>query len=233
MSIIVTGLSKRYKNQLAVDAISFELQEGEIVGFLGPNGAGKSSTLKMMIGLISKDAGKIVINGLEIPKDELAIKAQIGFLAEHNPMYKDMYVREFLQFIGEARNIPNLKNRIEEVIDLTGLRAECSKKIQQLSKGYQQRVGIAQAILHNPPILILDEPTSGLDPNQMVEIRNLIKKISPNKIILFSSHILSEVEAICDRIFLINKGKLVADEKTVTISAKKGGLTKFFEEKTK
>lgn len=233
MSIIVSGLSKRYKYQLAVDAISFELHEGEIVGFLGPNGAGKSSTLKMMIGLIGKDAGSIQINGLEIPKDELAIKSQIGFLAEHNPMYKDMYVREFLHFIGSARSTPNLTNRIEEVLDLTGLREESNKKIHQLSKGYQQRVGIAQAILHNPPILILDEPTSGLDPNQMVEIRNLIKKISPNKIILFSSHILSEVEAISDRILLINKGKLVADEKTATIAARKGGLSRFFEEKTK
>ena len=233
MSIIVSGLSKTYQNQKAVDEISFELHEGEIVGFLGPNGAGKSSTLKMMIGLIGKDAGSITINGLESPKDALKIKSQIGFLAEHNPMYKDMYVREFLEFVGTIHQITNLKIRITEVIELTGLASECHKKITQLSKGYQQRVGIAQAILHNPPILILDEPTSGLDPNQMLEIRNLIKKISSNKIILFSSHILTEVEAICDRILLINKGKLVADEKTKAISTRPGGLSKFFEEKTK
>lgn len=233
MSIIVSGLSKSYQTQKAVDNISFELHEGEIVGFLGPNGAGKSSTLKMMIGLIPKDEGTIQINALEIPKDLLKIKSQVGFLAEHNPMYKDMYIKEFLTFVGNIHKIPNGKKRIEEVIELTGLSAESQKKINQLSKGYQQRVGIAQAILHNPPILILDEPTSGLDPNQMLEIRELIKKISTNKIILFSSHILSEVEAICDRILLIHKGRLVADEIMETITKKPGGLNKFFEEKTK
>jgi ABC-2 type transport system ATP-binding protein len=233
MSIIVSGLSKTYQHQKAVDQVSFELQEGEIVGFLGPNGAGKSSTLKMIIGLIEKDAGSIQINGLEMPKDSLKIKSQIGFLAEHNPMYKEMYVREFLEFVGTIHQLKSLKNRVEEVIELTGLTLESNKKINQLSKGYQQRVGIAQAIIHNPPILILDEPTSGLDPNQMIEIRNLIKKISPQKIILFSSHILQEVEVICDRILLINRGKLVADEKTATILSKPGGLNKFFEEKTK
>jgi len=233
MSIIVSGLSKSYQEQKAVDQISFKLEEGEIVGFLGPNGAGKSSTLKMLIGLIEKDAGTIKINGLEIPKDALAIKSQVGFLAEHNPMYKDMYVREFLAFVGKIHQLEAVNQRIEEVIHLTGLSLESHKKISQLSKGYQQRVGIAQAILHNPPILILDEPTSGLDPNQMVEIRNLIKKISPGKIILFSSHILSEVEAICDRVLLINKGKLIADEKTATIALKPGGLSAFFESKTK
>lgn len=233
MSIIVSGLSKTYQNQKAVDQVSFELQEGEIVGFLGPNGAGKSSTLKMIIGLIEKDAGSIQINGLEMPKDSLKIKSQIGFLAEHNPMYKEMYVREFLEFVGTIHQLKSLKNRVEEVIELTGITLESNKKINQLSKGYQQRVGIAQAIIHNPSILILDEPTSGLDPNQMIEIRNLIKKISPQKIILFSSHILQEVEAICDRILLINRGKLVADEKTATILSKPGGLNKFFEEKTK
>ncbi|MEY2792779.1 MAG: hypothetical protein RJA76_771 [Bacteroidota bacterium] len=232
MSIIVSGLSKTYQNQKAVDQISFELHKGEIVGFLGPNGAGKSSTLKMMIGLISKDSGTIEINGLRIPQDSEKIKKQIGFLAEHNPMYQDMYVREFLAFVGKIHQIKDLNNRINEIILLTGLEKECHKKINQLSKGFQQRVGIAQAILHNPPILILDEPTSGLDPNQMLEIRNLIKRISANKIILFSSHILSEVEAICDRILLINKGKLVADEKTSNIISKPGGLTKFFESKT-
>ena len=233
MAIKVSGLSKSFQNQKAVDSISFELNEGEIVGFLGPNGAGKSSTLKMMIGLIEKDSGSIQINGLEIPENALEIKSQVGFLAEHNPMYKDMFVREFLQFVGSVHKVNSLKSRIEEVLDLTGLRPESHKKINQLSKGYQQRVGIAQAILHNPSILILDEPTSGLDPNQMVEIRNLIKQISSNKIILFSSHILSEVEAICDRILLIHKGKLVADEKTTEIASRKGGLTAFFEAKTK
>lgn len=233
MSIIVSGLSKSYRTQKAVDNISFELHSGEIVGFLGPNGAGKSSTLKMMIGLIPKDEGTIHFNSLEIPNDVLKIKSQVGFLAEHNPMYKEMYIKEFLTFIGNIHKIPNIQERIKEVIELTGLSFESHKKINQLSKGFQQRVGIAQAILHNPPILILDEPTSGLDPNQMLEIRELIKKISTDKIILFSSHLLSEVEAICDRILLIHKGKLVADEKMDTIAKKPGGLRKFFEEKTK
>lgn len=233
MTISVSKLSKTYGAQKAVNSISFEIKEGEIVGFLGPNGAGKSSTLKMLIGLLPIEEGSIEINGYKMPEDQLKIKAQIGFLAEHNPMYKDMYIREFLEFVGSIRKVPNLKVRIEEVIKITGLGSEANKKIAELSKGYQQRVGIAHAIIHNPPILILDEPTSGLDPNQMLEIRNLIKQLGQQKIILFSSHILSEVEAICDRVLLINKGNLVADTKMSEIQAKKGGLAKFFEEKTK
>ncbi|RVU24815.1 ATP-binding cassette domain-containing protein [Sandaracinomonas limnophila] len=233
MTISVSKLSKTYGAQKAVNSISFEIKEGEIVGFLGPNGAGKSSTLKMLIGLLPIEEGSIEINGYKMPEDQLKIKAQIGFLAEHNPMYKDMYIREFLEFVGSIRKVPNLKVRIEEVIKITGLSSEANKKIAELSKGYQQRVGIAHAIIHNPPILILDEPTSGLDPNQMLEIRNLIKQLGQQKIILFSSHILSEVEAICDRVLLINKGNLVADTKMSEIQAKKGGLAKFFEEKTK
>ena len=184
MTISVSKLSKTYGAQKAVNSISFEIKEGEIVGFLGPNGAGKSSTLKMLIGLLPIEEGSIEINGYKMPEDQLKIKAQIGFLAEHNPMYKDMYIREFLEFVGSVRKVPNLKVRIEEVIKITGLSSEANKKIAELSKGYQQRVGIAHAIIHNPPILILDEPTSGLDPNQMLEIRNLIKQLGQQKIIL-------------------------------------------------
>jgi ABC-2 type transport system ATP-binding protein len=228
MFIQVKNLSKNYGKQSAVQDLNFRLEEGQIVGFLGPNGAGKSTTLKMMMGLIRPSDGSILIDGKDPQEQEIALKKQIGYLAENNPLYPDMYVREFLAFIGNIQQLKNLDQRIQEVIEWVGLQKEAHKKIQELSKGYQQRVGIAMAILHNPSILILDEPTSGLDPNQRAEIRDLIKSLQKDRIILFSSHILSEVEAICDRVLLLHQGKLVSDSPMKDIK----DLEKFFKEKT-
>jgi ABC-2 type transport system ATP-binding protein len=228
MFIQVKNLSKNYGKQSAVQDLNFRLEEGQIVGFLGPNGAGKSTTLKMMMGLIRPSDGSILIDGKDPQEQEIALKKQIGYLAENNPLYPDMYVREFLAFIGNIHQLRNLDQRIQEVIEWVGLQKEAHKKIQELSKGYQQRVGIAMAILHNPAILILDEPTSGLDPNQRAEIRDLIKSLQKDRIILFSSHILSEVEAICDRVLLLHQGKLVSDSPMKDIK----DLEKFFKEKT-
>jgi ABC-2 type transport system ATP-binding protein len=228
MFIQVKNLSKNYGKQSAVQDLNFRLEEGQIVGFLGPNGAGKSTTLKMMMGLIRPSDGSILIDGKDPQVQEVALKKQIGYLAENNPLYPDMYVREFLAFIGNIHQLKNLDERIQEVIEWVGLQKEAHKKIQELSKGYQQRVGIAMAILHNPSILILDEPTSGLDPNQRAEIRDLIKSLQKDRIILFSSHILSEVEAICDRVLLLHQGKLVSDSPMKDIK----DLEKFFKEKT-
>lgn len=228
MFIQVKNLSKNYGKQSAVQDLNFRLEEGQIVGFLGPNGAGKSTTLKMMMGLIRPSDGSILIDGKDPQEQEIALKKQIGYLAENNPLYPDMYVREFLAFIGNIHQLRNLDQRIQEVIEWVGLKKEAHKKIQELSKGYQQRVGIAMAILHNPSILILDEPTSGLDPNQRAEIRDLIKSLQKDRIILFSSHILSEVEAICDRVLLMHQGKLVSDSPMKDIK----DLEKFFKEKT-
>lgn len=228
MFIQVKNLSKNYGKQSAVQDLNFRLEEGEIVGFLGPNGAGKSTTLKMMMGLIRPSDGSILIDGKDPQEKEIALKKQIGYLAENNPLYPDMYVREFLAFIGNIHQLKNLDQRIPEVIEWVGLQKEAHKKIQELSKGYQQRVGIAMAILHDPKVLILDEPTSGLDPNQRAEIRDLIKSLQKDRIILFSSHILSEVEAICDRVLLLHQGKLVSDSPMEDIK----DLEKFFKEKT-
>ena len=228
MFIQVKNLSKNYGKQSAVQDLNFRLEEGQIVGFLGPNGAGKSTTLKMMMGLIRPSDGSILIDGKDPQEQEVALKKQIGYLAENNPLYPDMYVREFLAFIGNIHQLKNLDQRIQEVIEWVGLQKEAHKKIQELSKGYQQRVGIAMAILHNPAILILDEPTSGLDPNQRAEIRDLIKSLQKDRIILFSSHILSEVEAICDRVLLLHQGKLVSDSPMKDIK----DLEKFFKDKT-
>ena len=228
MFIQVKNLSKNYGKQSAVQDLNFRLEEGQIVGFLGPNGAGKSTTLKMMMGLIRPSDGSILIDGKDPQEQEIALKKKIGYLAENNPLYPDMYVREFLAFIGNIHQLRNLDQRIQEVIEWVGLQKEAHKKIQELSKGYQQRVGIALAILHNPAILILDEPTSGLDPNQRAEIRDLIKSLQKDRIILFSSHILSEVEAICDRVLLLHQGKLVSDSPMKDIK----DLEKFFKEKT-
>jgi ABC-2 type transport system ATP-binding protein len=228
MFIQVKNLSKNYGKQSAVQNLNFRLEEGQIVGFLGPNGAGKSTTLKMMMGLIRPSDGSILIDGKDPQEQEIALKKQIGYLAENNPLYPDMYVKEFLAFIGNIHQLKNLDHRIQEVIEWVGLQKEAHKKIQELSKGYQQRVGIAMAILHDPKVLILDEPTSGLDPNQRAEIRDLIKSLQNNRIILFSSHILSEVEAICDRVLLLHQGKLVSDSPMKDIK----DLEKFFKEKT-
>lgn len=228
MFIQVKNLSKNYGKQSAVQNLNFRLEEGQIVGFLGPNGAGKSTTLKMMMGLIRPSDGSILIDGKNPQEQEITLKKQIGYLAENNPLYPDMYVREFLAFIGNIHQLRNLDQRIQEVIEWVGLQKEAHKKIQELSKGYQQRVGIAMAILHDPNVLILDEPTSGLDPNQRAEIRDLIKSLQKDRIILFSSHILSEVEAICDRVLLLHQGKLVSDSPMKDIK----DLEKFFKEKT-
>ena len=213
MSIRVEGIQKRYGNQQAVGNVSFELQRGEIVGFLGPNGAGKSTTLKMITGYVQPDAGTIQVEGLSVAAHPLEVRKKIGYLPEANPLYFDMYVREYLQFIAGVHHLATPEKSINEVIEMTGLTREAHKKCGQLSKGYKQRVGLAAALVHNPPVLILDEPTSGLDPNQIVEIREVIRKQGADKTILFSSHILQEVEAICDRVIILHQGKVVADNR--------------------
>ena len=213
MSIEVKNLLKVYGEQKAVNDISFKVNKGEIVGFLGPNGAGKSTTMKILTGYIEQSGGKAYVCGMNVADQPLETKKKIGYLPEANALYYDMYVREYLAFVAEVHGIQNSKVKIENVIGLTGLSVESKKKIGQLSKGYKQRVGLAAALIHDPEVLILDEPTSGLDPNQIIEIRDVIKKQGKDKTVLFSSHILQEVEAICDRVIIINKGELVADDK--------------------
>lgn len=213
MSIIISNLTKIYGRQKAIDNISFEARDNEIVGFLGPNGAGKSTTMKIVTGYLEANSGTATVNGIDVNTHFLEAKKQIGYLPEGNPLYYEMYVREYLSFIAGVHKMKNgVKKRIEEVIDLTGLRLESNKKTGQLSKGYKQRVGLAAALIHDPKVLILDEPTSGLDPNQIVEIRQVIKDLGKNKTVLFSSHILQEVESICDRVIIIDKGNIVADD---------------------
>ena len=218
MSIEVKNLLKVYGEQKAVNNISFKIEQGEIVGFLGPNGAGKSTTMKIITGYLQQTAGEAFVAGINVADNPLEIKKKIGYLPELNALYYDMYVREYLEFTAELYKVdsssnPGRKSKIEKVIELTGLKVESKKKIGQLSKGYKQRVGLAAALIHDPEVLILDEPTSGLDPNQIVEIRELIKQQGLKKTVLFSSHILQEVEAICDRVIIINKGEIVADNK--------------------
>jgi ABC-2 type transport system ATP-binding protein len=212
MSIEVKNLLKEYGEQKAVNTISFKINKGEIVGFLGPNGAGKSTTMKIITGYLSQTGGEAFVCGINVAEQPLEIKKKIGYLPELNALYYDMYVREYLGFVAAVHNIQHIKQKIEQVIELTGLTVESKKKIGQLSKGYKQRVGLAAALIHDPEVLILDEPTSGLDPNQIIEIREVIKKQGQNKTVLFSSHILQEVEAICDRVIIINKGRIVADD---------------------
>jgi ABC-2 type transport system ATP-binding protein len=213
MSIEVKNLLKVYGEQKAVNNISFKVNKGEIVGFLGPNGAGKSTTMKIITGYLEQNGGEAYVCGINVADDPLATKKKIGYLPELNALYYEMYVREYLAFVAEVHHVENAKSKIENVITLTGLKVESKKKIGQLSKGYKQRVGLAAALIHDPEVLILDEPTSGLDPNQIIEIREVIKKQGKDKTVLFSSHILQEVEAICDRVIIINKGELVADDK--------------------
>jgi ABC-2 type transport system ATP-binding protein len=213
MAIVVNELVKMYGEQKAVNKISFSVQKGEIVGFLGPNGAGKSTTMKMITGYLSPDSGTATVSNINVAADPIAAKRKIGYLAEANPLYFDMYVKEYLDFIAGVHGVKDKKQRINEVVELTGLGVEQKKKISQLSKGYKQRTGLAAALIHDPEVLILDEPTSGLDPNQIIEIRNVIKQQGQDKTVLFSSHILQEVQAICDRVIIINKGALVADDK--------------------
>ena len=223
MSISVNNLSKNYGSQKAVNQISFTVNKGEIVGFLGPNGAGKSTTMKMITGYLKADAGDIEVCGIPVLEDSIDTKKKIGYLPEANPLYAEMYVREYLRFIAGVHKIPDTVSRIEKVIDMVGLSPESNKKIGQLSKGYKQRVGLAAALIHDPEVLILDEPTSGLDPNQIIEIREVIKKLGQNKTVLFSSHIMQEVEAICDRVIIINKGNIVADDKLQNLQKLSGG----------
>jgi ABC-2 type transport system ATP-binding protein len=213
MSVIISHLTKTYGKQNAVDDISFEVQKGEIVGFLGPNGAGKSTTMKIATGYLPPSQGTIEVCGYDVRKSSMDVRKNIGYLPEHNPLYLDMYVKEYLRFIGQLHHIKGrkLKERMGEMIELCGLQREQSKKIGSLSKGYRQRVGLAQALIHNPPVLILDEPTTGLDPNQIVEIRQVIKDAGKDKTVIFSTHLMQEVQAICDRAIIINLGKIVAD----------------------
>jgi ABC-2 type transport system ATP-binding protein len=212
MSISVKNLSKHYDKQKAVDSISFEARPGRILGFLGPNGAGKSTTMRMLTGYLEPTSGEAEISGKSILSDAIEAKKHIGYLPENTPLYADMYVKEFLNFVGQTYNLTNLPARIDEVIKMVGLTPEQHKKIGALSKGYRQRVGLAQAIIHNPAVLILDEPTSGLDPNQLVDIRQLIKTLGAAKTVVISTHIMQEVEAICDDIIIISKGKIVAKD---------------------
>ncbi len=211
MSIEVVNISKSYGTQKALDAVSFSVKKGEIVGFLGPNGAGKSTLMKILTTYINADGGSATVNGFDVNSNQKAVQLSVGYLPEHNPLYLDLYVREYLAFNADVYKVA--KSRINDVIELTGLSSESHKKIGQLSKGYRQRVGLANALLHNPDVLILDEPTTGLDPNQLVEIRNVIKNVGKDKTVFLSTHIMQEVEAICDRVIIINNGKIVTDKK--------------------
>jgi ABC-2 type transport system ATP-binding protein len=221
VSVKVEQLTKTYGSQLALDSINFSVEKGEILGLLGPNGAGKSTTMKILTGYLLASSGKAEICGLDVVKHPIEIKTKIGYLPEHNPLYPDMFVREFLDFTGNIHKIPSAKrkSRIEELIELTGLTAERRKKIGQLSKGYRQRVGLAQALIHDPEVLILDEPTTGLDPNQIIEIRNLILETGKSKTVILSTHIMQEVSAICNRAVIINRGEIVADKPVAELGA--------------
>ncbi|RDC61987.1 gliding motility-associated ABC transporter ATP-binding subunit GldA [Adhaeribacter pallidiroseus] len=220
MSVEVKGLTKLFGIQKAVDDISFAVQPGQVLGFLGPNGAGKSTTMKIATCYLPPSAGTITINGYDVQEAPIEVRRNVGYLPEHNPLYLDMYVTEYLTFIGQLYGLKskNLKKRVEEMVALCGLTIERRKKIGSLSKGYRQRVGLAQALIHNPQVLILDEPTTGLDPNQLSEIRRLIKQIGQEKTVLFSTHIMQEVSAICDRVVIINKGKIVADSDVASLN---------------
>ncbi len=227
MSIAVKEISKRYGSQLAVNNVSFEVHTGEIVGFIGPNGAGKSTTMKMITGTLSPDSGSIKINDLNALEHQREIRGMIGYLPENNPLYQEMYIREYLQYVAGLYKVNGkaARERISTVIEMTALTREIRKKIGNLSKGYRQRVGLAQALIHDPEILILDEPTSGLDPNQLVEIRSLVSNIGKEKTVLLSTHILQEVEAICDRVIIINNGGIVADGDAQLLKEKSKDLT--------
>lgn len=212
MSLQIDKLSKRYGAQQVLKELSFTIEKGQIVGFLGPNGAGKSTTMKIITGYLQADNGQVLVNGVDVKQDALTVQRMIGYLPEHNPLYLDMYVRESLQFTAHMYGLKqHIADKVDEMIERTGLTSECHKKIGQLSKGYRQRVGLAQALIHDPQVLILDEPTTGLDPNQLVEIRNLIQDFGKDRTVLFSTHIMQEVTAICDRFMVLRKGELVAD----------------------
>ena len=213
MSIKINNIVKSYGAQLALNSVSFEVNTGEVAGFIGPNGAGKTTLMKIICGILLPDSGDVMVNGKSVTEDSFHVRKILGFLPENNPLYPEMYITEYLEYIaGIYKSRKSFKNRIKEIIELTGLRPEISKTIGQLSKGYRQRVGIAQALLHDPDILILDEPTTGLDPNQIIEIRNLISSVGREKTVLLSTHIMQEVEAICDRVIIINKGEIIAND---------------------
>ena len=218
MSIQVANITKKYGEQFALKNVSFSIEKGEIVGFLGPNGAGKSTMMKILTTYLEPSEGNAIVNNYRIGSENINVQKSIGYLAEHNPLYLDMYVREYLLFNAEIYKVP--KGEVEAIIQRTGLDSEANKKIEQLSKGYRQRVGLASALLHNPEVLILDEPTTGLDPNQLIDIRNLIKNVGKEKTVLLSTHIMQEVEAICDRVIIINEGLIVLDKKLKDISNK-------------
>ncbi len=211
MSVETRHITKLFGRQKALDDVSFSIIKGELVGFLGPNGAGKSTMMKIITGFLPPDGGEVVVNSQIVESKNLEIRRNIGYLPEHNPLYTDLYVKEFLEITAGFYKLKNIKKRVAEMVELTGLGDEQHKKIRALSKGYRQRVGLAQALIHDPSVLILDEPTTGLDPNQLEEIRNLIRQISREKTVILSSHIMQEVEAVCNRVIIINKGKIVAD----------------------
>jgi ABC-2 type transport system ATP-binding protein len=212
MSVSVQLLSKYFGMQKAVDALSFDVKRGEVLGFLGPNGAGKSTTMRILTGYLRADEGSVTVNGFDVEKEPVGLKRSVGYLPEHNPLYGDLYIREYLHMICQLQGVGNIRQRVGEVVEITGLAPEIGKKIGALSKGFRQRVGLAQALVHDPDVLILDEPTSGLDPNQLAEIRSLIRKLGETKTVIFSTHIMQEVQAICSRVLIINRGKMVFDE---------------------
>lgn len=232
MSLEIKNISKKYNTQIALSNICFSLQKGDIVGFLGPNGAGKTTLMKIITSTLKQDMGSVSINGLDTIENELDTKAQIGYLAENNPLYNEMYVIEYLDFIASIYNLSDKKQKIESIINKTGLDLEKSKKIEQLSKGYKQRVGLAAALVHNPDILILDEPTTGLDPNQLVEIRSLIKETGKDKIVLLSTHIMQEIPKICNKIIIISKGKIVDNRDIDEFKTLKINLEEHFQKLT-
>lgn len=217
MSIKVEYITKIYGEQRALDNVSFEVQTGEIVGFLGPNGAGKSTMMKILTCFIPPSAGKALVNGFDVMEQSLEVRRSVGYLPEHNPLYLDMYVKEYLGFIAGLHKLQKVEARVKEMIDITGLEVEQHKRIGALSKGYRQRVGLAQALIHDPAVLILDEPTTGLDPNQLAEIRDLIRRVGKEKTVMLSTHIMQEVEILCDRVIIINKGRIVTDKETETL----------------
>jgi gliding motility-associated transport system ATP-binding protein len=222
MSIIIKNISKLYGSQLALEDVSFEIGKEQIVGFIGPNGAGKSTMMKIITGYVPPTKGSVEVNHLDVLKYPIEVRKSIGYLPEHNPLYTDMYVKEYLKYVAGHYKLKNVRNRVTEVIDTTGLKKEQHKRIEELSKGYRQRVGIAQAIIHKPSVLILDEPTSGLDPNQIIEIRSLISELGKETTIFLSTHLMQEVEAICHRVIIINQGRIVADGKPgeITLEAR-------------
>ena len=230
MSISIKNVSKFYGEQTALQSVSLNIKKGEVVGFLGPNGAGKSTLMKIITCYLSANEGEVKVCGLDVQEDSLSVRSKVGYLPEHNPMYLEMYIKEYLEFVAGVYNCP--KERISEMINMTGITTEQHKKIGELSKGYRQRVGLAAALIHNPEVLILDEPTTGLDPNQLSEIRSLIKEIGKNKTVLLSTHIMQEVDKMCSRVVIINKGKIVDDQSISSLQEKGVDLETHFHKLT-